>query len=73
MTAERIRKAQDQTPCKPYHLYLSDQRTFPIEHPEFLWVVPGGRNIAIADSTGAIEVIDLIQITSLKIDGAKAS
>ncbi len=72
MTAEQIKRAQEHTPFRPYRLHLSDQRSFVIEHPEFLWVIPGGRNIAVADTAGAVEIIDLLHITSLKIDGAKA-
>jgi hypothetical protein len=71
MTAEPIKKAQEQRSFRPYHLHLSHQRSFLVEHPEFLWLVPGGRNIALADTPSAIEVIDLIHVTSLKINGAK--
>jgi hypothetical protein len=71
MTAEQIKKAQEQRPFRPYRLHLSDRRSFLVEHAEFLWLVPGGRNIALADTSGAIEVIDLIHVTSLRINGAK--
>ena len=34
-----------------------------------MWVVPGGRTIGIADQSGAVEIIDLIDVTSLKLNG----
>jgi hypothetical protein len=71
MTAEQIRKAQEQRPFRPYRLHLSDQRSFLVPHPEFLWLVPGGRNLAVADTAGAVEIIDLIHVTSLGIDGLR--
>ncbi len=71
MTAEQIKKAQEQRPFRPYRLHLSDQRSFLIPHPEFLWLMPGGRTIAVADTAGAAEIIDLIHVTSVKFNGAK--
>lgn len=32
--------------------------------------MPGGRSIAIADESGAAEIIDLIHVTSLRTNGA---
>jgi hypothetical protein len=67
VTAEQIKKAQERAPFRPYLLHLSDQRSMRIEHPDYLWIIPGGRNIAIADDSGAVEIVDLIHVTSLHI------
>lgn len=75
MNAQQIEKAQHRAPFKSYRIHLSDQRSFVIRHPEFLWIIPGGRNIAIADKAGAVEIVDLIYVTSLRIldgNGKKA-
>ena len=69
MTAEQLRKAREKAPFKPFTIYLSDQRRFQIPHQDFMWVVPGGRTIGIADQSGAVEIIDLIDVTSLKLNG----
>ncbi len=69
MTAEQIKKAQEQAPFRPYTLFLSDQRKVVIGHPDYLWLVPGGRNIAVADDHGAVEVVDLLHVTSVRIGG----
>jgi len=71
MTAERLKKAREQAPFKPFALFLSDQRKFEVRHPDFLWIVPGGRTIGIADQTGAVELIDLFHVTSLKLNGSE--
>lgn len=69
MTAEQIRKAREKAPFKPFTIYLSDQSHFEIPHQDFVWVVPGGRTVGIADQHGAVELVDLIHITSLKLNG----
>lgn len=69
MTTEQVRKAREKAPFRPFTVFLSDQRQFQIPHPDFLWVMPGGKTIAIADESGAAEIIDLIHVTSLKLDG----
>jgi len=69
VTAEQVKKAREKAPFKPFTIYLSHQRRFQIPHQDFMWVVPGGRTIGIADQSGAVEIIDLIDVTSLKLNG----
>jgi len=71
VTAEQVKKAREKAPFKPFTIYLSDQRRFQIPHQDFMWVVPGGRTIGIADQSGAVEIIDLIDVTSLKLNGGE--
>lgn len=71
MTAEQVRKAREKAPFKAFTIYLSDQRRFEIPHPDFVWVMPGGRTIGIADETGAAEIVDLVHVTSLKLNGVE--
>jgi hypothetical protein len=71
MTAEQISKAHRQAPFKPFTLFLSDQRRFEIRHPDYLWVLPGGRLVGVADDSGSAEIIDLLHITTLKLNGAE--
>jgi hypothetical protein len=66
MTFDRIRVAKEQAPFRPFTLFLSDQGQFQITHPAFLWLVPGGRTVALAHDDGAVEILDLVHITSLK-------
>jgi hypothetical protein len=71
MTAEQVRRAREQAPFKPFTIYLSDQRRFEIPHQDFVWIVPGGRTVGIADEHGAVEIVDLVHITSLKLNGGE--
>ena len=68
MTAEQLRKAREKAPFKPFTICLSDQRRFRIPHQDFVWIVPGGRTIGIADEAGAVEIVDLVHITSIKLN-----
>jgi hypothetical protein len=63
------KKARETAPFKAFTIYLSDQRRFLIPHQDFVWIVPGGRTIGIADENGTVEIVDLVQITSLKVNG----
>ena len=69
MTAEQIKKAREQAPFRPFTIFVSDQRRFEIQHPDFLWIVPGGRLIGVADEGGAVGLIDLVHVTSLRTNG----
>ncbi len=73
MTAEQVRKARERAPFRPFTIHLSDQRRFEIPHPDFVWVMPGGRTIGIADAHGAAEIVDLIHVTSVKLDGTETA
>ena len=76
MTADQVRKAREQAhfkpfkPFKPFTLFLSDQRRFEIRHPDFLWLIPGGRTVAVADENGAVDIMDLVPVTSLRTNGS---
>jgi len=70
MTSEQGKKTRGLSPFRPFTLFLSDQRKFEIRQPDFLWVIPGGRSIAIADGNSVAEMIDLLHVTSLKTNGA---
>ena len=73
MTFEQIKVAKEQAPFRPFTLFLSDQRQFQIKHPDFLWLVPGGRTVALAHEDDAVEILDLVHVNSLKSGGNGAS
>jgi hypothetical protein len=53
-------------PFQPFEIHLTDGRSFPADHPQFLSQSPGGCTIGIGVADGTIEVIDLLLVTSLK-------
>jgi hypothetical protein len=67
MTIDRLRQMHQARPFRPFDIHLADGRSIPVEHPEFLSQSAGGRTLAVAvPGTDAIEVVDLLLVTSLK-------
>ena len=67
MNIDQIKKARDQAPFKPFTIFMSDQRKFEIKHPDYLWVLPGGRSLGVAHDDGTAEFINPLHITTLKV------
>jgi hypothetical protein len=66
MTVQQLRNMHQARPFKPFEIHLADGRSIPVDHPELLAVTSGGRTIAVAVEEDAVEVIDLLLVTSLK-------
>jgi hypothetical protein len=66
MIAEQIKRAKEQAPFEPFTIFLSDQRQFRITHPDYLWLIPGGRTLAVAHGDGSAELINLVHVTSIR-------
>ena len=69
MTAEQIKKAREHAPFRPFTIFLSDQRHLEVRLPDFIWLVPGGRLMGVADEAGAVELIDLVHVTRVRTNG----
>jgi hypothetical protein len=65
MTIEKIKAAYEARPFKPFTVHLADGRVMPVAHPEFMAMLPGGRNIFIALEDGSYHIIDLLMVVSL--------
>jgi hypothetical protein len=66
MTVQQLRNMHQARPFKPFEIHLADGRSIPVNHPEMLALTPGGRTIGVAVEEDAIEIIDLLLVTSLK-------
>ena len=66
MTFQQLRNMHQARPFKPFDIRLADGRSIPVDHPELLAVTSGGRTIGVAVEEDAIEVIDLLLVSSLK-------
>jgi hypothetical protein len=71
MTVEQIRKAQQARPFKAFTLRTGGGREYHVPHPEFLFITPPGRTIIVADTDGAVELLDLLLVESLHFDGGR--
>lgn len=65
MTVEKIREAYSTTPFRPFTLHLADGRVLPVDHPEFLAILPGGRTVIVVLKDGFHQLIDLLLVVSL--------
>jgi hypothetical protein len=66
MTVRQLRNMHQARPFRPFEIHLEDGRSISVEHPELLAITTGGRTIAVAVEEEAVEVIDLLLVTSLK-------
>ncbi len=66
MTIDRIREFHMASPFSKFTLHLTDGRSFPVKHPEFMMVFPGGRTIIVATEGDSFQVIDLLMISSIE-------
>lgn len=73
MSPIEIKAALRSQGFKPFTLRLASGRTFPIPHPDYLWVSPTGRTISVyAGDSDAVEVIDVILIESLEFPDGRS-
>jgi len=66
MNLDSLRKMHQARPFEPFDIHLADGRSFPVQHPEMLAIMPPGRTIFMARSEGSFEIVDLLLVTSLK-------
>jgi hypothetical protein len=66
MTTQQLHAMLRAVPFQPFDIHLADGRAVPVRHPELVLVTPGGRTIGVASMDDAIEILDLLLVTSLK-------
>jgi len=68
MTAEELRKWQQEKPFEPFEILLVDGRRFTVPHPEFIWVPPGrGTWVYVADpESGSADHVNNAVISSIR-------
>ena len=63
MSIDKIRKRLTGG-FRPFVLRTSDEREFPVPHPEFIAV--GKLDVAVVDKSGDINVLEALHIVSIK-------
>ena len=66
MAVEQLKTMHQARPFRPFDIFLADGRSISVEHPELLSHSSSGRTIAVAVENDAIEIVDLLLVTSLK-------
>jgi hypothetical protein len=46
---------------------MADGRFFPVQHPEFVAIAPGGRTVIVFEATGAFHILDTLLMTELDV------
>ena len=73
MTIEQLKNLHQATPFRPFTLHLADGRQIPVPHREFLSHSPSGRTVIVYGEGESFDVIDLLLVTSLKVQEANGS
>ncbi len=65
VTSDSIRKIIRASPFKPFRIFLADQRTIDVKHPEFACIAQTGRELCVHQPDGDLERIDPLLIVSI--------
>jgi hypothetical protein len=47
---------------------LADGREIPVPHRDFMYITPPGRTVIVSDDDGAVNIIDLLLVTDIRIE-----
>ncbi len=70
MTIEQLKNLHQATPFRPFTLHLADGRQIPVPQRDFLSHSPSGRTVIVYGEGESFDVIDLLLVTSLKVEEA---
>lgn len=74
MTSEQLRAVRDATPFLPFVIHLTDGRSFPIPHRDYLSISPHGRVATVyRDDSEAFHYVDVMLITDLAMQPSPTS
>jgi hypothetical protein len=68
MTTSQLKQLHEARPFQPFEIHVADGDVFTVPHPEFLWIMPGGRIVWVAlggAEDDAAAMIDLLLVTKL--------
>lgn len=66
MTTEQLQAMLRAAPFQPFDIHLADGRALTVGHRELVLVTRGGRTVGVAVDDNAIEIVDLLLVTSLR-------
>ena len=62
---EDIRRHLERTPFIPFSVRTADGREYPVPTTDHIWLLPGGRRVAIADDRGIVALLPALMISGL--------
>lgn len=73
MRTDEFRNLRDAQPFRPFAIHLADGREIPVRHQEFALLSPSGRTVIVYQPDDSFEVVDLLLVTSLAVNGKRSS
>jgi hypothetical protein len=73
MTITEFRNLLCAEPFREFTINLTDGRSIPVKHREFALPSPSGRTVIVYQPDDSFDVIDLLLVTSLSVNGRKAT
>ncbi len=67
MTTQDLSNLKNAKPFRPFSIHMADGREVKVKHPDFL-AYAGGRTALIGYEDGDFEIVDLLLVTSLKVN-----
>ena len=67
MELDAIRTCCTARPFRPFTVHLSDGRSFPVAHPDFLIVAPNSTTVIVFHEAGGFDILDPAQITGIAL------
>ncbi|MBM4027117.1 MAG: hypothetical protein FJ280_17185 [Planctomycetes bacterium] len=73
MTVTEFRTLLRAEPFREFIIHLADGRSVPVKHREFALPSPSGRTVIVYQPDDSFEIIDLLLVTSLSVNGEKSA
>ena len=71
MTISEFRNMLGAQPFRAFAINLADGRSIPVKHREFALPSPSGRTVIVYQPDNSFDIIDLLPVTSLTVNGKK--
>ena len=71
MTVNEFRNLLNAQPFHNFSINLADGRSIPVNHREFALPSPSGRTVIVYQPDDSFDIIDLLLVTSLTVNGKK--
>ena len=66
MTVDQLRAAYEMQPFRPFIIHLADGREIAVPSREFIYLLPFGRTIIVAQPDGTFSIVDLLLVTEVE-------
>ena len=67
VTAQKLRELQNARPFQRFIIRLADGREIPVNHPEWMMILPSGRIAHVTQKDDSVNFIDVLLITDLEV------